>query len=289
MKTSTENQEQCLNPGAAVSLLYTHTSPIIAPISVKPKPHNFTTSHLQVLVPFCIVCMPGPHCCGLILAKPPPHSAASRQMSPLGVVCMGVPLPETAQITLYKTLISYYLFFPFTAYDLCSWVRNPVMLLFIMERLKDQAEYRCGETELQQKAKQQVEPIPTRTATHHYYKTTGETWWGTPASAGFNGLKKSHQQCERSAAARTASPGNTPAEGMPSRATSTTRGAQTARTRPAGEHPRGHCRTPEHTAASPPAKGRASCWSAACTRHYVLLCTLLTDVAANCCVNLWSL
>lgn len=67
---------------------------------------------------------------------------------------------------LFKTLTPYYLFSPFTEYDLCSWVRNPVLLLFIMERLKDQAEYKWGETELQQKAKQGVEPIPTRTATH---------------------------------------------------------------------------------------------------------------------------
>lgn len=52
-------------------------------------------------------------------------------------------------------------------------MRNPVLLLFIMERLKDQAEYKWGETELQQKAKQGVEPIPSRTATHPFTRQLG--------------------------------------------------------------------------------------------------------------------
>lgn len=99
--------------------------------------------------------------------KPPPHSAASRQADEpfLGGVAV-CSFTKTTQTMLYKTLTPYYLFSPFTEYDLCSWVRNPVLLLFIMERLKDQAEHKWGETELQQKAKQGVEPIPTRTATH---------------------------------------------------------------------------------------------------------------------------
>lgn len=81
---------------------------------------------------------------------------------------------KTTQTMLFKTLTPYYLFSSFTEYDLCSWVRNPVLLLFIMERLKDQAEYKWGETELQQKAKQGVEPHTQQDSHTSFYKTTGE-------------------------------------------------------------------------------------------------------------------
>lgn len=96
MKTSTGNQEEwCLNPSAAVSLLYAHTSPVI------PRKHEAQTTQLHHLSPAspgaplpCLHAQPS-----LLQAyfgtKPPPHSAASRQqMSPLGAVWVCVPSPK---------------------------------------------------------------------------------------------------------------------------------------------------------------------------------------------------
>lgn len=95
MKTSTGNQEQCLNPSAAVSLLHAHTSPII------PRKCEAQTTQLHSLSPASPGApLPCLHAQPSLLqdyfgTKPPPHSAASRQqMSPLGAVWVCVPSPK---------------------------------------------------------------------------------------------------------------------------------------------------------------------------------------------------
>lgn len=263
MKTSTGNQEQCLNPSAAVSLLHAHTSPII------PRKREAQTTQLHHLSPAspgaplpCLHAQPS-LLQGYFGTKPPPHAAASRQqMSPLGAVWVCVPSPKpprqcyskpwhpTICFLLLQSMISA----PGWEIQSCcclSWRDSRTRQNINGERQS------CSKR--QSRGWNPYPPgQPHILLQDHtsYYKTTGEACWGTPASAGFNGFKKSHQQCESSAAARAASPGSTPAEGMLKCATSTARGGQTTCTRPAGEHPCGHCRTPGRTAASPLAEGR---------------------------------
>lgn len=292
MKTSTGNQEQCLNPSAAVSLLHAHTSPII------PRKREAQTTQLHHLSPAspgaplpCLHAQPS-----LLQAyfgtKPPPHSAASRQqMSPLGAVWVCVPSPKpprqcyskpwhpTICFLLLQSMISA----PGWEIQFCcclSW--------------RDSRTRQNINGERQSCSKRQSRgwnPIPSRTATHPFTRQLGR-----PAEA------PQHQLDSMASKNPTSNAKALLLLVQPHLGAHLQKGCwnvppallEVGRQHapillgsiPVGTAGPQGALQPQPWLKEGKKEGRASsCWSAACTCHYILLCTLLTDVAANCCVN----